>query len=1211
MVCYMYYTDVFVGTDNIEKLKKALKAVVPSFNNNSNALTQLVHGLCLFMGYPSCLCSLKANVDKSLQDISRKLIQDSEAVQSCVQNKTLTLNCNSCNSKEILCKCCVISCIKELPGQSQCPCLSNTSTDCQCPSKADEKCCKDFLSGLEACLSLLNLQTDLAVCTCTDQDCCKNGVCIKSCPVCDPDTSTITGLGLSRPNPVRLARKLNEMLCGTRDQTGQSCKCGCGSGSSNTSCCCFCHSDCKTGKFSGECSKACPGCSCSKSGDCPRHTFCKSINSIKVLVGSTEMTCCEGGKNCHCALDSGSKCSGSALNCCVEQATSGKDHFQQSVKCMILRLVRFFKDLGSSKNFFKSCCDLLCVAKTCSFLRDFYNKRNQNECKTCKSGGSSGNCKGSKITPASKECCKGASPCNSNCCLGCQDCDAIKFRNAFNALRLAGPCGQDLWRVLNDFLQCCFRIFRAGQKNIIEDKVKKFQTACSQCKKATQSKTSSPSPCDCCSTGSSVTCEACKALSEDSSLKFLFRHGYSSAYDSSGTLKDISQNCRCKINAPHYKSPCKCKCPNFGSTSHGLICSNPSECCDNCDVRKAAKIFLGFLPCLYYGLKILYDRSKYDSGFTGWNLAKIPEASGLKDFLSAWGFDLNPLRSKYASGLPVILEYLYGSDKIFKKLLDLVSKKYFTSSSSGSQDPLTVRSMLLWLYGLPFTSGFHDLVSHCSSLCLPFGKSFNADALCYYIHTCCFLLPVSVISVIQCPDGSPSFLPSHSDWESFCYPSDPSALLEKFCEYVRKVFVALNFLCIQCKNDRNSAGWNDCAFGQRCAEKFQEISSTSGFTSSSGCSSCKYSGAYLCTAINKDPVHDHCAQEKCRGFGSTSTSCEISKNHPPKPGSSAPVKCTPCPHPLMRFLIDGSSDSDSKSKSQDPQKFRTPFHSSTVTPMGFKDLSSTGKKGWSLYYVLKVFCDDGFYPLTRLVQFILCVSRYPPETLGELFGFFMKFVESSVFRDHFVDWINGEPGRFFGNSLKGAVQGLYGAKDSHKGSGGSSHQDPSKTPADLKSLYDCSTSTCGKYLYPLTYNAYHGFIEDFVDSYVSFVCYLGPKFKKELERFNSEAREKSLKCCLEKSCENIVSCPCALPFLYKSGFTFWSPKSLSCHGSGTHTSGQIDKCTQKSCKNFIEQLEKVIGEGSPLQTLLTVIDNFIWHIRLPFIYAFLYIWIIV
>ncbi|KAK1937982.1 variant erythrocyte surface antigen-1, beta subunit, partial [Babesia divergens] len=465
--------DGQTGTkDNIDNLKKALEAVLPDFINNSDALTQLVQGLCLFLGYPSCLCSLKANVDKSRKDISGKLIQDFKAVQSCASITTLTLNCSNCIPKEILCKCCVISCIKELPGQSKkcsCPRLSNPSKDCQCKDPKG-KCCKDFLSGLEACLSLLNLQTDLAVCTCDPKKCCETGKCNnKSCPVCVsknfPDNA-MTGLGICPMNPRKLAGKLEKFF---ETKASKTCSCTCGSTpGSSPSCCCLACPDKSCSSQNCFCST--PQCSCAsklklpKAGNCPCKTFCSKIKDVKVLANSSEMTCCEGGKNCHCALDSGSKCT---PKCCVvsDKSGAGSDHYQHSVKCMIRRVVKFFASFDpSSKNCSKLCCEIFCVLKCCEFLRDFYDKGNKKSCGKCNGKGGSGkNCPGSTLTSGSsnQKCCGGQiSKCSkSNCCLGCQECreikEAKKFSRALKALRFAGPCGLDLYRLLKDLLNFC------------------------------------------------------------------------------------------------------------------------------------------------------------------------------------------------------------------------------------------------------------------------------------------------------------------------------------------------------------------------------------------------------------------------------------------------------------------------------------------------------------------------------------------------------------------------------------------------------------------------------------------------------------------------------------------------------------------------------------------------------------------------------------
>ncbi|KAK1935322.1 variant erythrocyte surface antigen-1 family protein, partial [Babesia divergens] len=1131
MVCCMYYTDVFVGQDNIDNLNKALKAELSDFNDSID-LTQLVQGLCLFLGYPSCVCKPKKSVGESLEKISEELkkeLKNYKCLSKSISNSDL--NCDSCSNSDVVCKCCVLDCISKVQ-KSSCECVNGSNKNCSCSNDGTQRCCKDLLEKLKASLSLLNLKADMAeICSCNDEKCCDKGECTKvdssNCDHCKnlktsktPNDYTVTGLGLLRPSPKRLAERL-EGFFGSGPKSSSGCTCN---GSPCTCCCLACDKN--------QCVQAC-SCvskiSCKKPLECPRQTFCLAINSIKVPSKSSDMKCCQEGTKCHCQVDT-PKCSGSP-NCCDQK---------KKVKCLIRRLVSYFKSLEISsvpeiKNF-KNCCEFLCVLKTCEFLWKFYGKRNAKECKTCKRGTSG--CSGS-----SGKCCNGTiSGCTDpDCCKDCPDCGAVKFSKALETLRFAGPCGQELWRVLDDFLNFICYVFYPRVK-LLEKLIKAARDSCSQCK-------TGHSSCSGCKSGTSgsPSCQGCAQvltlLKTHKDILSLMTRGYVSSYDPSSA----------KWNLLCSPSPPKCCCGQDScscskSSSPSLCCKSssscdPSKCCPDCPQRKAAKIFLGILPCLYYGLKIVYDRCQYGSGFAGWNLAKIPEASGLKDFLSAWGFTSSTLSSKYASGLPVILEYLYGSGK-FKSLFDLVSKKYFSRYlSDASLSPSTVRQMLLWLYGLRFQKHFSDLVSHCSSLCSPFGNSYNSDAFCYYIHTCCFILPVSVISVIQCPDGSPSFLPSPSDWQNFCYPDDLSSLFEKLCEYARKIFVALNFLYYQCERVGSQAGWAYCWYGQKCL--LPQGSSNSLSTSSSGsCSSCPNSGAYLCTTTKSDnPVHDHCREGKCLGSGSCDNSSSVHKS---KPGSCK----NPCPHPLMRFLIDDSSDSDSKSP------FKLPSDS-YVPPMGFsqENLPSPGKSGNSLYYVLKSFCKDGFCPLTRLVQFILCVSQRPPETLLDLYAFFKQFVEALNSKPDlsstFVDWINGEPGSYPGRFFAATVQAFYGAKDSHwkNGDQKKGHKNSDKTPADLQSLYNChpkkeSNVTCGPYLHPLTDNVAGVFTPELCSMYLSWICYQGPRFHSEFQKFHKEA-EKKFSCC-KSSCEKIVECPCALPFIYSHGFTFHSPSTLNC-----------------------------------------------------------------
>ncbi|KAK1935521.1 variant erythrocyte surface antigen-1 family protein, partial [Babesia divergens] len=1142
MVCYMYYTDVFVGQDNIVKLKNALEAELKGsgLTVELTQLTDLASGLGFLAGLPACLCKTKKSVKEGLQKIYKELNKNISLI-SC---DNLQLNCPSCVSKDFPCKCCVIQSINKVKG---CQCLKTGGNKAQCHCNGKEVSCAQVLAGLEACLHLQCLQSDMEdICQCkAELKCCKSGKCDGTSPSCgfckNLQTKTpqpTTGLGLSPPNPIRLAQRLDKFF----GDNGPKGSCGCNS--SPCTCCCLACQDC-----SASCNSECISSGCPHgSQGCPRKTFCLAINSIKVSSGSSLMRCCDSGKKCHCGLDPSSQCSG---KCC-----KGSQH---SVKCMIRRLVSYFKSLSSDPSqseFSKKCCDLLCVVKTCEFLKMSYDNGK-----------------------------------------------ATEFKKHLEALKYSSPCGHDLWRTLKDFLYYCVHMVGAHVQSI-SGNINAAKQKCSQCPPTGRPQQHS------CNNNCNGQCKGCKELLGDSHFMAILTRKFSSSYDSSNANWDslCSKSGKC------------CGQPSC------LQCSPPSSCpaggcCEKCPKRLCAKIFLGILPCLYYGLKILYDRVQDPVTWPTWQKISMDfkgnPSSDLGRFLSALGYDLkNDLNvSLPGSEISSLLDPLFTSGilkSLYDASLEYFSKKYsgptstsFSSSlsHSDSKDPLTVRSMLLWLYGLRFHKHFPSLVSHCSSLCSPFGNSFHPDAVCYYLHLSCFLAPISIISFIETSDYTVAnfFSDAQSEVSEFHYPSDPSELLEKLCEYVRKIYIPLKFLQYQCENGADKGGWASCTFGQKCAEKFQENSSPSGsFTSpsGSGCSSCSGHDTYLCTASANPDVHkEHCQNGQCLGSGPcTGKSASTSKH--------SSTKCkNPCPHPLLRFLLDGSSDPQSTSK--DLKIFPTPFQPpKDFPPMGFKNLSPTAKSGYGLLHgAIICFCNSGFYPLTRLVQFAFWVSRYP-ETLGELFAFFFRFSESDVFKN-FGDYVDGEPGFYPGRNFAATVRAFYGSEDSHKIS---SH------PSDLRSLIACdgpkgsSNPTCGKYLHPLTYNAYHGFIEDFLDTYLSWVCHLAPKFQSELKRFHEEAQKKFKSCCSTGSCQKIVECPCALPFLYSFGFGFWSPKGLNCHGS-SHT-GQ-SPCTRKSCQNFVTQLGKVLEENSPLGLLIKAIDAFLWHIRLPFVYAFLYIWILV
>ncbi|KAK1937252.1 variant erythrocyte surface antigen-1 family protein [Babesia divergens] len=322
------------------------------------------------------------------------------------------------------------------------------------------------------------------------------------------------------------------------------------------------------------------------------------------------------------------------------------------------------------------------------------------------------------------------------------------------------------------------------------------------------------------------------------------------------------------VSWPECKSGSPCSgCLNFSSSCHQSDPSSTSchgSCCPNCDVKKAAKIFLGMLPCLYYALKYLFKQCEGD-----WKTLKISnQDSSLGRFLVGMGFELQKLdQSKKGENIFTLLSSLINdSDGPLEKLYEK-SKIYFTSRftslvSPSDSKPETVRDILLWLSGLPFTSGFEDLLDHCKDLCSDIKDSSNPVQFNNFessLYASCFLSPF-VLAAIQWPGKSEIFYHNLSDVSKSLYPEDPFDLFNMLLENVRKVFPPLKFLEYQCGKDRDRAGWQTCYYGQKCLEKFNGNSSGS---TSVCCNPSSLPRGIFCTSVpSTSDVHEHCTSSK-------------------------------------------------------------------------------------------------------------------------------------------------------------------------------------------------------------------------------------------------------------------------------------------------------------------------------------------------------------
>ncbi|GIX62002.1 uncharacterized protein BcabD6B2_14370 [Babesia caballi] len=222
------------------------------------------------------------------------------------------------------------------------------------------------------------------------------------------------------------------------------------------------------------------------------------------------------------------------------------------------------------------------------------------------------------------------------------------------------------------------------------------------------------------------------------------------------------------------------------------------------------------------------------------------------------------------------------------------------------------------------------------------------------------------------------------------------------------------------------------------------------------------------------------------------------------------------------------------------------------------------------------------------------------------------------------------------NTLPGALFDLTqhchkwdrSGKLKHEAAGSSGSLCPS--PNDLWSLYypvyedlrhtSCRDKSCGGYLEPLTVGA--SFSPYAASAYLSWMAYLTDdlyiSFNEMLDEFKNIDCSKSgcNDTCNGRhspgqhgttgsnqcSCTSVVSCAGVLPLLYRYGFQFYRPYSLS---GGRDGSGD----SKRSCQKFHTALSNVLSPDAPLAKLLESIDSFLYLFRIYFFYNLSSFWL--
>ncbi|GFE53580.1 variant erythrocyte surface antigen beta subunit, putative [Babesia ovis] len=290
-------------------------------------------------------------------------------------------------------------------------------------------------------------------------------------------------------------------------------------------------------------------------------------------------------------------------------------------------------------------------------------------------------------------------------------------------------------------------------------------------------------------------------------------------------------------------------------------------------------------------------------------------------------------------------------------------------------------------------------------------------------------------------------------------------------------------------------------------------------------------------------------------------------------------------------------------------------------PMGFRECFRTaaagnGMVGVGIDAVLDNYANyyvsvSGLYQITRC---ICSLTRRVPRSTGTLYGFFFGLPkvydgQATKFKEALNTELKCCPGWRNPEDLMNVVKDWTGSNgDDHQKDDKSKHAKPS-----LCSLTECdgkdksSSTTCGKYIYPLSGSLYNSLATQFCETYVSWIVHLTKTLQSGLQKLLEEfvkidcsksgcSKKGGGSHCCEggkdhgKNCEckNVVECAGVLGLFYRFGFMYLSPGMLCGKKGGPRT-----------CKQFHTQINNVI-KGELFTNLFAAINDFKYTTRLPF-----------
>ncbi|CDR71542.1 hypothetical protein, conserved [Babesia bigemina] len=479
------------------------------------------------------------------------------------------------------------------------------------------------------------------------------------------------------------------------------------------------------------------------------------------------------------------------------------------------------------------------------------------------------------------------------------------------------------------------------------------------------------------------------------------------------------------------------------------------------------------------------------------------------------------------------------------------------------------------------------------------GLAALLKSVCFYSHD-------TLIVILGLGDADGRYaVEFRSNPDGLSYPSNAGACFDMFTDILNRVYHQLRFLYRQCQNGTGRSGWEDCYYGKGVGG------------SAWNCNTMQ------CAKQIRGQTCPQMVNQRADQIGNQNDNQTCDRH--PSCGLKSPLQSF-LEDGLQGFLPHSFTKPGCKLECAVPNHFGKPC----LTPMGFSDITITAShspKGKRIKDLLERFCGRPNAPLASLCASLTCVLQRAPQTLGDMFGFFQGYLSS---------WSGGgikHKHDAFNEAVKKAYFDVqYDNLTVTSIQQSSNHTNGKHLTGDLFSLIECKTDSdvpvhpCGAYLQAICDDTRVKYSKEHADRYLSWVVYITETFydllKKLYDECSSKCGDDKPKCRTGKcpdgcdtqrlpmseiakhhaSCSSILKCPSTHPTLYKYGFTFGSPFSLS---------GEKSETTKRTCHDFCKVLKIVVKENNALHKLAhEIIPQFLWDIRQKFFWTTVALWLL-